>query len=146
MNEAIFGPFFAFCLAPSHLLPQMGRYHGLYACAIDPLDTQANNEIPNIPEKSLFGVQFHEHVFLGKLFCWRTTTADRPGAPWPHHKPKFSNFGNASPKWHSNAEPHEPQFWSGGSTITNILHSPIYYYPYYITITNILLSLIYYNN
>ena len=28
--------------SPSHLLPQIGRYHGLYACAIDPLDTEAS--------------------------------------------------------------------------------------------------------
>ena len=32
----------AFFLTASHFLPQLGRYHGLYACTIDPPDTQAS--------------------------------------------------------------------------------------------------------
>ena len=31
-----------FFLTASHFLPQLGRYHGLYACTIDPLDTQVS--------------------------------------------------------------------------------------------------------
>ena len=57
---------FAFFPKYKMFLQQVGRYHGLYVRAIDPPDTQESpkcrftfawhkNEIPNTPEKSLFG-------------------------------------------------------------------------------------------
>ena len=108
-NRAIF---LRFCLAPTHLLQQAGRYHGLYACAIDPPDTQvsppsqiclcsAQEREPKHPQMSFFGSKFiNRPSFFYEFFCRRTTTADRHVAPWRHHKPGFSNFGSASPKWY----------------------------------------------
>ena len=61
----------------------------------------------------------NRQFFLG-FFWGRTTTADRPVAPWPNHKPESSNFGSASPNWHFNAEPQRHQFWTGGSITVGI--------------------------
>ena len=78
-----------FCVfAWPHLLQQAGRCHGMYACAIDP-------QIPS---------QFYEILFR------MTKTADRPGAPWPRHKPGSradrdpAIFGSASSKWYSDIQ------------------------------------------
>ena len=49
---------------------------------------------------------------------------DRPVAPWPCHKPDFSNFGSASPKWHSHAEPQRTQFPTGGSSLEESMPMP----------------------
>ena len=64
-----FGRFGVFSLTASHFLPQLGRYHGLYACTIDPPDTQASPPMqvclcsaqerdPEHPWKEPFGVKF----------------------------------------------------------------------------------------
>ena len=123
-------PFWRFFLTASHFLPQLWRYHGMYACKIDPPDTQASPPMqvclcsaqerdPPRPDKGLFGGSNFINIpsfFKENLFCWRTTTADRPVAPLPHHKPKFSIFGSASPKWLFNAEPQRHQFRTGDSS------------------------------
>ena len=135
--------FWRFLWTASHFLPQFGRYHGMYACAFDPLDAQASppmqvchsgaqEQDPKHPWKGPFwGVQVCEQtqIFLWKFIFWRTTNVDHPAAPWPHHKPEFSNFGSASPKWHSHAEPQRTQFWTGGSICHNYIYAITIYSP-----------------
>ena len=82
------------------------RYPGVSPDAGLPLlGTRTRSRAP--PKRAFWGSNSvnRPSFFPRKLFFWRTTTADRPVAPWPHHEPEFSNFGSASPKRHFNAEP-----------------------------------------
>ena len=99
------------------------RYPGVSPNAGLPL-LGTRTRSPTPLKRAFWGVQFYKYtpVFFRKnLSFWRTTTADRPVAPWPHHKPEFSNFGGASPKWRFNVEPQRHQFWTGGSSYHNIV-------------------------
>ena len=92
------------------------RYPGVPPNAGLPLrGTRTRSRTP--PKRAFWGSNYINtpSFFLGNLFFLRTTTTDRPVAPWPHHKPEFSNFRSASPKWHPHAEPQRHEFWSGGS-------------------------------
>ena len=120
---------FAFFRNVKCFAQQVGRYYGLYVRAIDPPDTQASPPMqvcicsaqerdPEHPQKGPFSGSnsLNNPSFFRKFIFCRTTITDRPVAPWPCHKPDFSNFGSASPKWHSHAEPQRHEFWDGGST------------------------------
>ena len=108
------------------------RYPGVSPDAgLHLLGTRTRSRTP--PKRAFLGVHFYKYpqFFLGNLFFLRTTITDRPVAPWPCHKPEFSNFGSASPKWHSHAEPQRTQFRNGGSMWGNVpavehLHRLVY--------------------
>ena len=77
---------------------------------------QHRNELPNASEKSFLEGQILQKcpVLLTHIYH-RSKTADRPIAPWPHHKPDSSHFGSASPKWYVHTELQTTQCWDGGS-------------------------------
>ena len=122
MNEAIFGPFLRFSEMENVLRNKLGGTMAFMCAQSIPQIPRSlprcsfsfarhKNEIPNTPEKSLFGGSnsINNPSFFKEIyFFWRTTITDRPVAPWPCHKPEFSNFGSASPKWHSHAGPWGP--------------------------------------